>query len=98
MRARTDMHQLQELVRLHRLGTGAREVARLLGISPNTEREYRHAFSKAGLLAGAADDLPTLEALQATLPRVVPPQRWKDDGTSRPPLRAASAAGDPSTT
>lgn len=75
MRARTDMHQLQELVRLHRLGTGAREIARLLGISPNTEREYRNAFSKAGLLAGDADDLPTLEALRATLPRVVPPQQ-----------------------
>jgi hypothetical protein len=34
-----DMHQLQERVRLHRLGTGAREVARLLGVSPNTEHE-----------------------------------------------------------
>lgn len=38
MRGRTDMHKVQELVRLHRMGTGAREVARLLGISPNTER------------------------------------------------------------
>jgi DNA-binding CsgD family transcriptional regulator len=35
------MHQLQELVRLHRLGTGAREVARLLGVSPNTARVHR---------------------------------------------------------
>ncbi|GDX83863.1 hypothetical protein LBMAG42_56740 [Deltaproteobacteria bacterium] len=69
------MHQLQELVRLHRLGTGAREVARLLGISPNTEREYRLAFTKAGLLAGAPDDLPALEALKATLPRVTPRQQ-----------------------
>ncbi|MFN3327082.1 MAG: IS21 family transposase, partial [Bryobacteraceae bacterium] len=60
---------------LHRLGTGAREVARLLGISPNTEREYRIAFSKAGLLAGAVDDLPTLEALRATLPKTVPRQQ-----------------------
>jgi len=38
---RTEMDQLQELVRLHRMGTGCREVARLLGISPNTERQYR---------------------------------------------------------
>ncbi len=45
VRARKDMHQLQELVRLHRLGVGAREVARLLQMSPNTEREYRESFS-----------------------------------------------------
>ena len=69
------MHQLQELVRLHRLGTGAREVARLLGVSPNTEREYRLACGKAGLLAGPVDDLPALEDLKATLPRVVPRQQ-----------------------
>ena len=51
-RNRTDMHQLQEPVRLHRLGTGARKVARLLGVTPNTEREYRLAFLKADLLLG----------------------------------------------
>lgn len=75
MRARTDMHQLQELVRLHRLGTGAREVARLLQISPNTEREYRSAFTQAGLLAGDPDDLPPLDVLRAVLPRNVPRQQ-----------------------
>ena len=69
------MHQLQELVRLHRLGTGAREVARLLGVSPNTEREYRLAFAKAGFLEGLVGDLPALETLKATLPRVVPRQQ-----------------------
>ena len=73
-RKRKDMHQLHELVRLHRLGTGAREVARLLGVSPNTEREYRRAFQTAGLLDGPAEDLPALEALKATLPHTVPPQ------------------------
>ena len=36
-----DMDRLQELVRLHRMGTGEREVARLLGMSPTTERSYR---------------------------------------------------------
>jgi hypothetical protein len=46
------MHRLQELVRLHRMGTGAREVARLLAMSPNTERVYREALQKAELLAG----------------------------------------------
>ena len=45
-------HRLQELVRLHRLGTGAREVARLLGMSPNTEREHRQALTKLDLLEG----------------------------------------------
>ena len=74
-RKRKDMHQLQELVRLHRLGTGAREVARLLGVSPNTEREYRRAFQTAGLLDGPAEELPALEALKATLPHTVPPQQ-----------------------
>jgi len=69
------MHRLQELVRLHRLGTGAREVARLLGISPNTEREYRLAFGRASLLSGPADDLPALEVLKALLPRVLPHQQ-----------------------
>lgn len=69
------MHQLQELVRLHRLGTGAREVARLLGVSPNTEREYRLVFGAVGLLTGAVDDLPALEELKALLPRVVPRQQ-----------------------
>jgi hypothetical protein len=39
------MHRLQDLVRLHRLGTGVRLVARRLGMSPNTERTYRHALA-----------------------------------------------------
>ena len=58
------MHRLQELVRLHRIGTGAREVARLLGISPNTERAYRKALEAAGLLHGEATSLPELSALK----------------------------------
>ena len=41
---RIDMHRLQELVRLHRIGTGARETARLLLMGPNTERMYREAL------------------------------------------------------
>ena len=69
------MHQLQELVRLHRLGTGAREVARLLGVSPNTERDYRIAFTTARLLEGNIDDLPALDVLKAALPYVVPRQQ-----------------------
>ena len=60
---RVEMHRLQELVRLHRMGTGAREVARMLHMSPNTEREYRHALEAEGLLAGSLDELETLELL-----------------------------------
>ena len=73
--SRVDMHRLQELVRLHRLGTGAREVARLLEMSPNTEREYRLAFAQAGLLVGELAILPPLEVLKSVLPARVPPQQ-----------------------
>jgi hypothetical protein len=52
MRRRTDMDRLAELVRLHRLGTGARETARLLGMGPNTERQYREAIDAPGCLPG----------------------------------------------
>jgi transposase len=77
---RTDMHRLQELVRLHRQGTGAREVARLLGMSPNTERTYRQALRLAGLLdADANAPLPELDVLRdavlAKLPVKKPPQQ-----------------------
>jgi transposase len=72
------MDRLQELVRLHRMGTGAREVARMLQVSPNTEREYRRALAKEGLLEGDAADVPSLEALRAAverhLPAIAPPQ------------------------
>lgn len=73
---RTDMHTLQELVRLHRLNKPARTVARLLGLSPNTERKYRLQLSSAGLLDGAPDSLPALalllSATESASPRPVP--------------------------
>jgi transposase len=69
------MHKLQELVRLHRMGTGAREVARLLGISPNTERLWREQLGSAGLLTGPAEDLPGMDALEAVVPPRTPPQQ-----------------------
>lgn len=71
---RTDMHRLQELVRLHRLGTGAREVARLLRMGPNTERQYRLALAQAGLLEGDATGLPAREALKAAILMYVEPK------------------------
>ena len=61
---RVDMHRLQELVRLHRMGTGCRAAARLLGMSPNTERVYREALLAAGLWDGPAELLPALDELR----------------------------------
>jgi transposase len=66
------MHRLQELVRLHRMNCGGREVARLLKMSPNTERQYRVALAAAGLLEGSAEDLPTLEVIQAAVKEHAP--------------------------
>ncbi|MDX2012277.1 MAG: hypothetical protein SFW67_18925 [Myxococcaceae bacterium] len=37
------MDRLQDLVRLHRMGTGDREVARLLKMSPNTKQALTRA-------------------------------------------------------
>ncbi|MEM9193260.1 MAG: IS21 family transposase [Myxococcota bacterium] len=82
------MHRLQELVRLHRMGTGKREVARLLKMSPRTELAYRQALDAAGLLEGSSEALPAVEVLLAALSKhkpekVVPQQvssveRWAD--------------------
>lgn len=68
------MHRLQELVRLHRMKTGAREVARLLGMSPNTERMYRAALIKAGMLDGDVGAVPALDELRAAVLRELPPR------------------------
>lgn len=73
------MDRLREMVRLHRLGSTTREVARLLKMSPNTEREYRQALLSSGLLHGSSSDLPELETLKAAVgahkpPRETPPQ------------------------
>jgi transposase len=85
---RIDMHRLQELVRLHRMGTGKKQVARLLKMSPRIEREYRAALEAAGLLDGLVDALPSnevlVEALAVHKPRKLGPQqvssieRWTD--------------------
>jgi transposase len=69
---RRDMDRLVELVRLHRMGKTGREVARLLGMSPNTERLYRTTLDEAGLLRGAVNELPTLETLEAAVHERVP--------------------------
>jgi transposase len=55
------------------MGSGAREVARLLGMSPNTEREYREALTAAGLLEGDPQALPELDVLRACVVAAKPP-------------------------
>lgn len=85
---RIDMHRLQELVRLHRMGAGKRETARLLKMSRRTERAYRRALSAASLLEGAVGDLPSTDVLLAAVaahkPRKVAQQqvssveRWSE--------------------
>jgi transposase len=61
------MHRLEELVRLHRLGTPMREVARLLKMSPRIERQYREVLQAAGLLHGTLESMPDLDALKAAV-------------------------------
>ena len=88
-RRRIEMHRLQELVRLHRMGTGCREVARILKMGVNVERTYRRILRAEGLLQGDPDDLPSMELLRGLVlkhrPTKVPPQQqstvdaWESD-------------------
>ena len=57
------------------MGKGAREVARLLKVSPTTERYWRGVIDEAGLLKGAVGQLPSVEELEATSPERTPPQQ-----------------------
>lgn len=67
------MHRLQDMVRLHRKGVKYRKIARLLKMSPNTERKYREALNKGGLLNGDPDDIPTLEMIKSVVLAEIPP-------------------------
>lgn len=70
---RVDMHRLQELVRLYREGSGVRERARLLKMSTRTERKYRSALARAGLLEGDSVELPSMAELRAAVEAEHPP-------------------------
>lgn len=72
---RIEMERLQELVRLHRMKTKVKEVARLLKMSPNTERNYREALIAAELLHGDVNDLPELSILKEAVLRAMPPPK-----------------------
>jgi transposase len=64
---RTDMHRLQEVIRLHRLGESSRRIARLLSIGRDTVRKYVEIFGQSGQLEGPVDALPATEALSAAV-------------------------------
>lgn len=92
MRKRVEMHRLEEMVRLHRMGTTKHEIARMLVMSPNTERAYRGALAAAGLLDGPTDALPSFAQLRTAVvahhpPKVAPQQASTVErfrGASRP--------------
>lgn len=62
---RLDMHRLQEVIRLHRLGESGRAIAKRLKIGRNTITDYLRVVSEAGILEGSASDLPELGELLA---------------------------------
>jgi transposase len=69
---KVSMDRLQNLVWLHRMKTGSRDVARMLRMSPNTERKYRLALARAGLLQGDPNDLPAFEVLKEAVNEYAP--------------------------
>lgn len=92
------MHRLEELVRLHRLKTPAREVARLLKMSPRTEYSYRKVLMAAELLDGSPDALPALDVLKSAVLAakplaLTPPQQVSALESWRAPIEALFAKG-----
>jgi DNA-binding transcriptional MocR family regulator len=73
---RTDMHQVQELIRLHRLGRSAREIARQLRMGRETVRQQMRSLEAAGVLDGRPEDLPeAARLLEIAGPPAEPPQQ-----------------------
>jgi transposase len=75
MRRSKDMHDIQELIRLHRLGVPVRKAGAQLAISPNAHLGYRTKLAAAGLLAGDPTKLPSLAQIRAIIPMKLPPQQ-----------------------
>ena len=86
---RTDMHRLQEIVRLHRMGQSGRAIARQLRLGRNTVASYLGVFAKTGMLEGPEGDLPEPDVLRRAVEEHVPtgkaPQQtssvesWRDE-------------------
>lgn len=74
---RTDMHRLQEVIRLHRQGCSCRTIARQMRMGRDTIRNYLEALSKAGLLDGSPDALPEFDELKTALTDQGPAQAPK---------------------
>lgn len=90
------MHQVQELVRLHRLGRSGRQIARLLRMGRETVREYLATISQAKLLDGPADDLPSAELLGelvASVAAPAPPQQTSSIESWEPRIGELVARG-----
>jgi transposase len=64
------------------MGNEAREVARLLRMGPNTERKYREALEKEGLLTGPEDSIPNMKALKAAIAKHHPPKVAAQEASS----------------
>lgn len=95
-RRRVETDELLELVRLHRMGTSARETARLLRIGPNTELRYRRAIESVGLLQGSAQELPGVELLRRAVATALPPRSLPRPSSLeawRPQVEALMARG-----
>ena len=60
---RTDMHRVQEAIRLHRMGRSRRQIARQLRMGRDTIRTYLESVAEAGLLEGSPDELPATKVL-----------------------------------
>src|SRR5512143_1565726 len=69
---RCDVLDVREMLRRLRLGESARAVAKGLGVSRNTVREYVAWFEAEGILAGDATVLPSAAELEERLARAEP--------------------------
>ena len=72
---RVEMYRLQKLVWLHRQGLPVRRIRQVLQMGTETERKYRRALIKAGLLEGDPNDPPSVDALHAAVVQELGPGR-----------------------
>ena len=63
----TEMHRLQEVVRLCRMGQSAGDIARRIVIGRNTINLYLAARERDGLLEDQIDELPQVDVLRACI-------------------------------
>ena len=70
----TEMHRLQELIRLHRMGRSQREISSQLRMARRTIRRYMGAFEAAEILDGSPEELPDVGALRRLIDEHLPAQ------------------------